>query len=83
MKMYTITTWKWLMHIHTFHVLTAGECSQIASLYKLLLIYHQLATLGWHMWNEFAVSITASCNFPMKHFLNEEEKQQKESPPTH
>lgn len=28
------------MHIHAFHVLTARERSQIASYYKLLLIYH-------------------------------------------
>lgn len=28
------------MHIHAFYVLTAGECSQITSDYKLLLIYH-------------------------------------------
>lgn len=40
MKMCNITTCKWFMHIHAFHVLTTGECSQIAPYYKLLLIYH-------------------------------------------
>lgn len=40
MKMCNITTCKWFMHIHAFHVLTARERSQIASYYKLLLIYH-------------------------------------------
>lgn len=34
------------MHIHAFHVLTTGECSQFAWYYKLLLTYYA----SWWLW---------------------------------